>query len=114
MHELSIIANVFDTLNEFFKEHPVTKVHSVTLSVGTVSGVVPHYLTDAWAWFAKKEPLYEGSTLKIEPIHAYTSCLDCGEVYDTITYAKICPKCGSEHTVLKTGNELLIKEVEAK
>ncbi|MBQ7242756.1 MAG: hydrogenase maturation nickel metallochaperone HypA [Bacilli bacterium] len=114
MHELSIISNVIDTLNEFFKTHPVTKVHSVTLSVGTVSGVVPHYLTDAWDWFTKKEELYAGSKLKIEPIHAYTTCLDCGEVYDTIQYAKICPKCQSEHTVLKQGNELLIKEVEAE
>ena len=62
----------------------------------------------------KKEELVQGSTLKIEPIHAYTTCLDCGEVYDTIQYAKICPKCHSEHTVLKTGNELLIKEIEAE
>ena len=114
MHELSLISNVVDTLHEFFKDHPVKKVYSVTLSVGTVSGIVPHYLVDAWHWFTKDEELFKDSKLKIEPIHAYTSCLDCGEVYDTIQYAKICPKCGSEHTVLKQGNELLIKEIEAE
>lgn len=114
MHELSIISNVIDTLNEFFKTNPVKKVYSVTLSVGTVSGVVPHYLTDAWDWFTKKDELFKGSKLKIDPIHAYTSCLDCGEVYDTIEHAKICPKCHSDHTVLKQGNELVIKEIEAE
>ena len=114
MHELSIISNVVDTLKEFFKDNPVTKVYSVTLSVGTVSGIVPHYLTDAWRWFTKNEELFKESKLKIEPILAVTTCLDCGEEYDTIKYAKICPHCHSEHTVLKQGNELLIKEIEAE
>ncbi len=114
MHELSIISNVVDTLHEFFKDNPVEKVYSVTLSVGTVSGIVPRYLTDAWAWFTKEEELFKGSVLKIEPIPAITTCLDCGEEYDTIKFAKICPHCHSENTVLKQGNELSIKEVEAE
>ena len=114
MHELSLIHNVVDSLYEVFEKQPVRKVRSVTLSVGTVSGVVPHYLTDAWKWFVKDDELFKESELKIEFIHAYTTCLDCGEVYDTIQYAKVCPKCHSEHTVLKQGNELLIKEVEVE
>ena len=114
MHELSLITNIVDTLHDLFEKNPVYKVHSVTLSVGMVSGVVPHYLTDAWEWFTKKDDLFRGSKLIIEPVHAYSTCLDCGEVYDTIQFAKICPKCHSENTVLKQGNELTIKEVEAE
>ncbi len=114
MHELSLIHNVVDTLYDTFEKQPVRKVRSVTLSVGTVSGIVPHYLTDAWKWFVKEDELFKDSELKIEFIHAYSTCLDCGEVYDTIQFAKICPKCQSEHTVLKQGNELLIKEVEVE
>lgn len=114
MHELSLIQSVVDSLYETFEKQPVRKVKSVTLSVGTVSGVVPHYLTDAWSWFVKDDDLFKDSELKIEFIHAYTTCLDCGYEYDTIQYAKVCPKCHSEHTVLKTGNELLIKEVEVE
>lgn len=114
MHELSIISNIVDTLHDFFKDHPVEKVYSVTLSVGTVSGVVPRYLTDAWSWFTKEEEIFKGSELKIEDIPAITTCLDCGEEYDTFKYAKICPNCHSDHTVLKQGNELYIKEIEAE
>ena len=116
MHELSLITSIVDSLYENFeKAHPpVKKVKSVTLSVGTVSGVVPHYLTDAWEWFTKNDDLFKGSELKIEFIHAYTTCLDCGKEYDTIQYAKVCPHCHSENTVLKQGNELLIKEVEVE
>lgn len=114
MHELSIIENVVDSLYDFFEGRPVRKVKSVTLSVGTVSGVVPRYLTDAWEWFVKEDAIFAGSELRIEPIEASSICLDCGEVYDTIKHAKVCPRCHSDHTELKNGNELLIKEIEAE
>ncbi len=116
MHELSLIESVVDSLYEVFEKQqpPVRKVRSVTLTVGTVSGVVPSYLTDAWSWFVKKDDLFKGSVLKIEPLKAITKCNDCGEEYDTIQYAKVCPKCHSENTVLKQGNEFMIKDVEVE
>lgn len=114
MHELSIVSNIADTLYDFFKDHPVQKVYSVTLCVGDVSGVVPSYLTDAWGWFMKEDEILKDSVLKIESIPAVTTCLDCKKEYDTIRHAKICPYCKSENTVLKQGNELYIKEIEAE
>lgn len=114
MHELSIVSNIADTLHDFFQDHPVQKVYSATLCVGDVSGVVPSYLTDAWGWFMKEDEILKDSVLKIEPIPAVTTCLDCKKEYDTIRYAKVCPYCKSENTVLKTGNELYIKEIEAE
>lgn len=114
MHELSLIESVVDALYDSFGTEPVRKVISVTLSVGTVSGVVPRYLTDAWSWFTKEDEIFKGSKLKIETIHAYSKCLDCGERYDTIEHAKICPKCHSENTVLDQGNEFVIKEAEVE
>ena len=114
MHELSLITNVVDTLYDAFGTKPVRRVVSVTLSVGTVSGVVPRYLKEAWTWFVKDDEVFKDSVLKIETIHAYSKCLDCGERYDTIEHAKVCPKCHSEHTVLDQGNEFIIKEAEVE
>ena len=116
MHELSLIQQVVDTLYDFFEEkgEPVRHVHDVTLSVGAVAGIVPHYLTDAWSYFTKKDDLFKDSTLHIEIIHAISTCHDCGQDYDTIAHAKVCPHCGSENTVLKQGNEFEIKEVHVE
>ena len=70
MHELSLITNVVDSLYEVFEKQPIRRVKSVTLSVGTVSGVVPHYLTDAWAWFVKDDELFKQSELKQRSLSA--------------------------------------------
>ena len=113
MHELSIVKNICSTLNDFAAENQLTKIGRVTLIMGEVCGVVPHYLTDAWDWFTKNSNLLAGSKLEIEFKKAHTRCNCCGEVYETLKYAKICPKCHSEDTVLLDGLELEIKEVEA-
>ena len=113
MHELSIVTHVCEALEEVAKENELTKIASVTLTVGEVSGVVHHYLTDAWDWFTKDSELLKGSELRIEKKEAHTRCNACGEVYRTLDYAKVCPKCQSEDTVLVDGQELEIKEIEA-
>lgn len=48
MHELGIVFHIIDTIEDVAKEQNLLKVHSVTLSVGEVSTVVPSYLEDCW------------------------------------------------------------------
>ena len=113
MHELGTINYVIDTVEKLAVENQLTKVGSVTLQVGEVSGIVPHFLTDYWEYAKKKTTYLQEAELKIETIHAVTYCQDCGSTYPTIQYAKICPNCKSENTFLVTGNEYVIKEIEA-
>lgn len=113
MHELGVVFHIIDDLKEVGKENNIEKIHSVTLQLGEVSGVVPHLLTDAWNWAAKKNELVEGAELVIENLPAVTYCEDCGCEYETVAHGKICPKCGSERTYLLRGNEFLIKEITA-
>ena len=113
MHELGVVFRIIDDLTEVGKENELEKIHSVTLQLGEVSGVVPHLLTDAWKWASDKTELMKGSELIIETLPAVTFCEDCKSEYETVTYGKICPNCGSEHTYLLRGNEFLIKEISA-
>ena len=48
----------------------------------------------------------------VEIIPGITYCEDCGETYETVKYAKVCPNCGSKHTYLIQGNEFNIKQIE--
>ena len=52
MHELGIVFHVIKSVEEIAQENELTKVSTVTLSIGEVSGIVPSYLTDCWRWAA--------------------------------------------------------------
>ena len=113
MHELSTVVYVMDTVEKICREQDLHTVASVTLEVGEVSTIIPEYLLDFWDWSRKKTEFLKEAELKIETIKAVTYCQDCKNTYDTMTYRKICPYCGSGNMFLITGNEYNIKEIEA-
>ena len=113
MHELGIVNYVVKQVQQVAEENQLTKVNSVTLEFGEVSGIVPEYLVDYWDWYTKKTPLIEGAKLLYETIPAVTWCNACKKTYPTLKYGKTCPYCGSGETWLQQGNEMNIKEIEA-
>ena len=112
MHELGLVNYVVKEVSKVAEENKVSRIKSVTLEFGEVSGIVVSYLYDYWNWYTKKYPVFEGSELKCEEIPAVTWCDNCKITYSTITYGKTCPHCGSGNTWLLRGNEMRIKQVE--
>lgn len=113
MHELGIVFHIIDNLKEVGKQNSLSRISTVTLEIGEVSGVVDSYLKDCWRWAADKSELLRDSQLLIESLPAVTICEDCGQTYGTVEYGKICPYCSSANTYLVSGNEFNIKEIEA-
>lgn len=114
MHELGIVFHIIDEIEDVGKQNALTTVSSVTVEVGEVSGVLHDYLDDCWQWACAKSELMSGAKLNIEAIPAVTFCEDCKGEYKTVEYGKTCPYCKSERTYLLHGNEIMIKEIEAK
>ena len=56
MHELGVVFHIMDSLESVAKENDVTQIQSVTIEVGEVSAVIPHYLTDCWHGPSKRSP----------------------------------------------------------
>ena len=61
MHELGLVNYVVKEVSKIAEENNVSKISSVTLEFGEVSGIVSSYLYDYWNWYTKKYPLFEGS-----------------------------------------------------
>ena len=112
MHELGVVFHIISDLEKVAAENKVARITRVTLQLGEVSTVIPHYLTDCWKWASDKNDLVRGAALEIEPIPAVTYCEGCGRQYSTVEYGRTCPHCGSGKTYLLQGNEFLIKEIE--
>lgn len=112
MHELGVVFHIIDDLKAVASDNDVSSISKVTIELGEVSGVVEEYLTDCWKWACKKEELVKDCEMEVEIIPGITYCEDCGETYETVKYAKVCPNCGSKHTYLIQGNEFNIKQIE--
>ena len=112
MHELGVVFHIIDDLKAVASDNDVSSISKVTIELGEVSGVVEEYLTDCWKWACKKEELVKDCEMVVEIIPGITYCEDCGETYETVKYAKVCPICGSKHTYLIQGNEFNIKQIE--
>lgn len=113
MHELGIVFHAISSVERIGAENALTRVASVTLELGEVSGVVPQELVSCWDWAVKKSPLLKNAVLKLETVSAVTYCEGCRRGYPTMRHGRVCPHCGSEKTWLRQGNEIAIREIEA-
>ena len=68
MHELGTVFYVIREVEQVVEENHLTKVASVTLEIGEVSGIIPYYLTDCWQWAIQKSQYLKEAELKIETV----------------------------------------------
>lgn len=110
MHELSIVESMVSTADDFAKQHQIEKVSYITVQIGALTGVIPHYLTMYYADVSRGTAL-EGSELKIEQVAAEAFCRACGEMFNPTNETHCCPACGAEDYELLHGRELTIKDM---
>ncbi len=111
MHELGITQSIVEIAERTAREQHAAKVLSVTVEVGSLSGVVPEAL-DFCFEACSNGTLLEGAQLLIERIAACARCLDCGREFPLDQLLACCPVCDSAACELLAGEELRIKEME--
>jgi len=111
MHELSIVASLFEILEEKAKEEKAKKILSVKLKVGALSGVVPEFLETAFDIY-KKDTIAAESKLEIEKVPLKIRCQQCGAEIVKDDFVFICEKCDSRELKTLSGTELLLEKIE--
>lgn len=114
MHEMGVMLNVVRTATQQAARYGVTKIGSLTLTIGELSGVVPRYMESFWQ-VATEKTILEGAELIIEEVEGIAICGGCNEEYKVLDNLRpekpICPHCGSPKWTVKTGREVMIKEI---
>ena len=111
MHELSIVASLFEIMEEKAREKGSKKIISVKLQVGILSGVVPELLFTAFDVF-KKDTIANDAELEIEEIPYTIQCKTCGKAMTKDDFVFTCLHCGSQNLTTLTGKELVLQKME--
>ena len=111
MHELSIISNLFEILEEKAKEKKAKKIVSVKLKVGKLSGVVPEFLITAFDIY-KKDTIASDAELEIKEVPLKILCQDCHTEVIKDDFIFICSHCGSHNLKTLSGTELFLEKMD--
>lgn len=111
MHELSIIASLFEILEEKAQEQGASKIVLVKLKVGKLAGVVPEFLETAFDIY-KEETIAREAVLEIEEIPLRIRCRKCQAIVEKDDFVFICPACGSTDLETLEGTELLLEKLD--
>lgn len=111
MHELGIVLEIFDLVDEIMSEQHLKKVSKITIETGELSGVLPDYFKECFN-AAKVGGKFEDTELELIYIPAVAKCA-CGEEYKMTENSRICPVCHkTDYEVIK-GREFNILSIEA-
>ena len=111
MHELGITQSIVEIAERTAKQQGVGKILSVTVEVGSLSGVVPEAMEFCFE-ACSKGTLLEGAQLLIDNVPARARCQNCAREFLLEELLACCPECDSAASELLSGEELRIKEME--
>ena len=112
MHELGIVYEVINIVDNFAKLNNLTKVETIVLEVGQLSQAIPRFIEECYP-AAVDETEYEDTELQILILDANGECRDCKTIYNVVENKKVCPTCSNTSYKLISGQEFNIKEVIA-
>lgn len=110
MHELTILVELVDMVEQAMKENNINKINMVVVQVGQLSSIVPRYLKEYYPNACANSKL-EGSSLKIEMIRANGLCHHCNKVFNIVKAKGKCPLCQADDWEMLSGQEFMLKEI---
>jgi hydrogenase nickel incorporation protein HypA/HybF len=111
MHEISLVRNIFKTLEDEFPGQ-IDKVRGIHLRVGLLSNVQPILMQNAFEAVLADEPRYKNTSLQVEVLPVLIHCDDCDKNSEVQHYKFVCSNCGKPVRNIIQGEELLISKVE--
>jgi hydrogenase nickel incorporation protein HypA/HybF len=111
MHEVSIMEEAVRFATDAAKSAGKSRILTLRLRVGVLSGVVPDALRFAFDVVCK-DTIAAGATLVIEPVTGLCRCATCGSDFECVDFLNECPECHNVSGELRRGRELEIASVE--
>lgn len=111
MHEVSVIKEIVDSVQEEIQKYPDSRVESVSLKVGKMRQFVPDIMKFCYSVATKETPL-EGSQLLLEEVPVRIYCRYCNLTLRLDEYDFHCPDCQAVDVQVVSGNELVLESIK--
>lgn len=111
MHELSIVASLFEIMEEKAREQQAVRIVRVSLKVGQLGGVVPEFLQTAFDVY-KQGTIAAEAVLEIAVVPLRIKCRKCGEKAEKDDFIFTCPACGSTDLEVLQGLDLFLDKLD--
>ena len=111
MHELAVCQSVISQVEQIAREHQASAVSSIKLLIGTLSGVEPALLAQAFT-IAQAGTIADGATLEMETLPIRVRCRSCHAESDATANKLVCGACGDWQTDIISGDEMLLASLE--
>lgn len=112
MHEMSLVQGLLNQLHSLAREHNKTKVISVNMDIGPLSGVVIDSFQFGFDILSKEDPLTRNASLVIESTPAAYRCCGCGAKIEELLKPKSCPFCAETLLSPEGGDDIILRQVQ--
>jgi len=111
LHEMSIVQNLISIVKEEMVKNNATRLRSVRVNIGEMSGIVPEALRTCFEIIIAKSDM-EGAVLKMDVSPLIGYCRKCKNDFEVIEYKFSCPECDTNDIDIISGREMNVVELE--
>lgn len=111
MHEVGIVQSVLDIAAQQAQDANATRIHTIRLRIGRLTGIVPEALDHAFTVLRVGTPAAEAK-LAIEYVPAVCWCEVCAQEFEADSIYSECPVCGTPSLVVRHGQEMEMVSLE--
>lgn len=111
MHELSLCRNLLDQALVLANQHHAQCIKTINVTMGPLCTADSHHLQSTFS-YASSGTIADKARLIVNRIPMTIRCLDCMQESQVVPDRMICEHCGSQHTQLINGSEIMLHDVE--
>ena len=111
MHEVGLMESALEIAQEHARRQGATRIHTIALRVGRLSGVEPEAMELAFEVVTAGTSA-EGARLVVESVPVVCFCRDCDREFEPTGFVFPCPCCGRFSSEIRQGRELELASLE--
>lgn len=111
MHEIGMLMQTAKIADKYAKENGFTKVDSIQIEVGQLSGAIPYIFYEYFGFASKDYPCLKDTKLEITEVPGEGLCNDCHALYNIVEFEGKCPRCGSQNKKILGGTDIKLVSI---